>query len=147
MRIGIANDHRGMELREKIKNHLTQKGYEVIDFGPIEYDANDDYPDFAFKLGEAIQKEEIEFGILICRTGIGMSIACNKVKGVRCAKVSTVEEAELTRIDNNANVIALSYEYPEEQLYQMLEKFLNTPFSTSERHQRRVNKINQYKCI
>ena len=144
MKVGIANDHRGMELREKIKEHLKKEGHNVVDYGPIEYDEQDDYPDFAFKLGEAIQKEEIEYGILICRTGIGMSIACNKVKGVRCAKVSTKEEAELTRIDNNANVIALSYECTEEQIYEMIEKFLNTPFSTQERHQRRVNKINTY---
>ena len=143
MKIGIANDHRGMEHNQKITKILRDLGYDVINYGPEEV-GEYDYPDFAFKLGEAIVKGEIDRGILICRTGIGMSIACNKVKGIRCAKVDSLLDAELCRIDNNANVITINYEFAEEKLKEIIETFLKTEFSTHPRHQRRVSKIDNY---
>ena len=144
MKIGIANDHRGFEHNKKIANILEELGYEVINYGPKELDNEDDYPDFAFKVGEAIKNKEIDRGILICRTGIGISIACNKVKGIRCARVCSKEDAELSRIDNNANVITLSYELGENEIKEIIEAFLETEFSDHPRHARRVSKIDNY---
>ena len=106
MKIGLANDHRGYPLKEKIKKYLTKKGYEIIDYGTNSNESVD-YTEYAFRIGESVVKEEVELGIVICGTGIGISIACNKVKGVRCAKVDTVRQAKLTRIDNDANILAI----------------------------------------
>ena len=108
MKVGIANDHRGYKLKKELVDYLQSIGYDLIKYGSDSEDPVD-YPVYAFKLGEAIRDGEVDRGILICRTGIGMSIACNKVKGVRCAKVDSVEDAALTRIDNDSNVIAISY--------------------------------------
>ena len=144
MKIGIANDHRGMEHNKRITKMLEQMGYEVVNYGPKVLDPLDDYPDFAFALGKAVVKGEVERGILICRTGIGISIACNKVKGIRCAKVTTVEEARLCRVDNDANVITVSYEYSEKRLKRILETFLTTKHSTHPRHQKRIDKITRF---
>ena len=91
MKIGIACDHNGMDLKSKIIDYLEKSNYKVVDFGPKKYDSNDDYPDYAFKLSESIRDKNIDYGILICGKGIGMSIDANKVKGVRCAKVNTIK--------------------------------------------------------
>ncbi len=144
MKIGIACDHNGMKLKSEIINYLKSINYDIIDYGPKILNPQDDYPDYAFKLGEAIKEKKVEYGILICGTGIGMSIACNKVKGVRCAKVNTIKETKLTRIDNNANVIAFSKDLNFEKIKRIIEVFLTTPFSSEERHHRRVEKITKY---
>lgn len=144
MKIGIACDHNGIKLKSEIINFLNEKNYEVIDLGPNKFNPIDDYPDYAIKLGEKIRDKKINYGILICGTGIGMSIACNKVKGVRCAKVNTIKETRLTRIDNDANVIAISKDLNFERLKRIIETFLTTPFSKEERHHRRVEKITKY---
>lgn len=109
MVIGIGNDHRGYKLKLKLKEYLESKKYTVKDLGS-QTEESTDYPIYAFSVGEAIINKDIDLGILICRTGIGMSIACNKVKGIRCGKVDNVEEARLCKIDNNCNVISISYE-------------------------------------
>ena len=88
MKIGIASDHRGYNLKAKLIKYLSKKGYEAIDYG-TDSSESVDYPDFAFKLGEEYNKESFDYGIAICGNGIGISIACNKVKGVRCAKVDS----------------------------------------------------------
>lgn len=106
--IYIASDHRGYEVKEKIKEYLREKGLDVKDIGPYDYNKEDDYPDFAFMLGEAVVKGKGR-GIIICGTGIGMSIAANKVKGIRAAKVDNIEEAKLSREHNDANVLVLGY--------------------------------------
>lgn len=142
MKIGIGNDHRGYELKKQIVQYL-KNNYEVIDYGsdstlPV------DYPIYAFKVGEAVSKKEIDFGILICRTGIGMSIAANKVKGVRCGKVDTIEEAELCRIDNNCNIMTVSYLKTFDETTKLIDKFLKTNFTNEERHSRRINLIDSY---
>lgn len=137
--IGIASDHGGYELKEKLKNLLTD--YEIKDYGTNSLESVD-YPIYAFKLAEDIKDEKIEKGILICTSGIGMSIAANKVKGVRCAKVDTVNEAKMTRLHNDANVIAISGD--NENYKEIINTFLNTEFSNEERHIRRIKEITDY---
>ena len=107
MKIGIANDHHGVILKQELTKYLESLGYTVVNYG-TDGDNMVDYPDYAFKVGESIQNKNIDYGILICNTGIGMSIAANKVKNVRCAKVNNTYEAEMTRRDNDANMIAIS---------------------------------------
>lgn len=140
MKIGIASDHRGVILKEKIKNYLNDR-YQIIDYGTNSIESVD-YPQYAYKIGEAVHDKKIDLGILICGTGIGMSIACNKVKGVRCAKVNDKEEAFLARLHNNANVIALSEKTTDYK--EIIDTFLTTNFSDEEKHQRRVEMIDKY---
>ena len=143
MKIGIAADHNGLKVKCNIKKYLEHLGHEVIDYGPI---ANEsvDYPVYAFKVGNAL-KEEIELGILICGTGIGMSIAANKVNGVRCALVHNVKEARLAKEHNNANCMSLSASLSMLRIKDILDVFVNTKFSNIERHQRRVDMIDNYR--
>lgn len=143
MKIGFANDHRGYELKENLKSKILELGYEVKDFGTNSTESVD-YPDFAFELGKAIVEKNVDFGVAICGSGIGISIACNKVKGIRCAKVNTVEEAKITRIDNNSNIIAFGEKTPLDMAYEMIKEFITTEFSNEEKHHRRVNKIIKY---
>lgn len=141
MKIGIASDHRGYNLKKQILEYLTEKGYDVEDYGTCSEDSVD-YPIYAFKVGEAIKNLEINLGILICGTGIGMSIACNKVRNVRCAKVSNLEEAVLCREHNNANVIALSENVANP--FEIVLAFVSTDFSNLDKHLKRVEMINNY---
>lgn len=141
MKIAIATDHNGVNEKKEIIAKLSE--YEFIDLStdntPI-----DDYPDFAFRVCKSVINKEVDLGILMCGTGIGMSIAANKVKGIRCAHCSNVSEAHLAREHNNANIIALSYKKDLDELITMIKEFLTTEPSTEERHQRRVNKIISY---
>lgn len=139
MLVGIASDHRGVNLKKKLVEHFEN----LKDYGTMTEDSVD-YPVYAFKIGEDVRDKKIDFGILICGSGIGMSIACNKVKGVRCAKVNNAKEAEYTRNDNDANVMAISAELSDEDAIKIVETFLNTPFSELEKHQRRINLITKY---
>lgn len=143
MKIGFANDHRGYELKKNLKSKILELGYEVKDFGTNSTESVD-YPDFAFELGKAIVEKNVDFGVAICGSGIGISIACNKVKGIRCAKVNNVEEARITRIDNNSNIIAFGEKTPLDMAYEMIKEFITTEFSNEEKHHRRVNKITKY---
>lgn len=144
MRIGIACDHHGVEVKQKVTKKMIDMGYDIIDYGTNSSEMVD-YPLYAFKVGEAISKGEIDFGILFCNSGIGMSIACNKVNGVRCAKVSNIWDAEMTRRDNDANVIALSTKLNLDEMIKIIDKFLKTDFLPLERYQRRIDLINNYK--
>ena len=141
--IGIASDHGGYLLKEKIKEEL--KEFNFKDYGTYSTESAD-YPIYAFKLGEAVASGEVKLGIVICTTGIGISIACNKVKGVRCAKVADVHEASMSRLHNNANVVALNSKV--ENPIEIVRTFLTTDFLNEERHIRRINQIKQYedKC-
>ena len=143
MKIGIAADHHGVRKKEKIKKYLEHLGHEVTDYGSNTVFAVD-YPEYAFKVGKAL-KEEVELGILICGTGIGMSIAANKVKGVRCALVHNTKEAKLARLHNDANILALSSDMSMFRIKDILDVFINTKFSNEERHSRRVELINKHK--
>ena len=145
MKIGIATDHRGVDIKQKLIKFLEDEGYNVVDYGTNSTDSVD-YPDYAFKVGEEVANNKIDYGVLICNTGIGMSIAANKVKKVRCARVLDEYDAKMTRIDNDANVIALSSRCDIEKLKRILKVFLETPHSKEERHDRRIGKINNYEC-
>ena len=141
MKIAIATDHNGVNEKKELINMIN--GVEFIDKSKINYDT-DDYPDFAFEVAESVVNKDADLGVLMCGTGIGMSIAANKVKGIRCAHCSTKEQAHLAREHNNANIIALSYKQDIIELKEMIEEFINTQSSIEERHIRRVNKINSY---
>jgi len=140
MKVGLASDHGGYELKEKLKKYLIKEDYEVVDYGTNSLESVD-YPDYAHKLCKGINNKEVDYGVAICSTGIGISIACNKVKGIRCAKVDNVKEAKLTRLDNNSNCLALNGSMPTYLAKDILDIFLNTEFSNLERHIRRIEKL------
>lgn len=141
MKVAIATDHNGVLQKQAIIQALA--AYQIIDKSPNNTDT-DDYPDYAFKVAESIVSGETDLGILLCGTGIGMSIAANKVKGIRCAHCSNLEQAFLARSHNDANIIALSYKQDLNELIEMIKKFINTSHSLEERHHRRVKKIINY---
>ena len=143
MNIGVANDHRGLLLKQKLTNYLEKKGYNITNYGTDSKESVD-YPDYAFKLCEAINNKEVVYGIAICGTGIGICIACNKVKNIRCAKVSNCKEAILSRKHNNANIIALNSDMSLMEAKDILDEFLRTNFDSDERHIRRIKKISDY---
>ena len=142
MRIAIATDHNGVNEKKQIIESLKDQ-YEWIDKSPNNYDT-DDYPDFAFAVCDAIKKGEADLGVLMCGTGIGMSIAANKVKGILCGHCSDVQQAHLTREHNHANIMAVSYKQDVETIIEMIVEFVKTEPSTEERHNRRVQKILDY---
>jgi ribose 5-phosphate isomerase B len=142
-KIGFAFDHRGFESMEKILPFLKSKGYEVVDFG-TNSSQSVDYPDFILKAAESITRGTCEKAIGVCYTGIGSSIAANKVKGVRASLVHSVKEAELTRAHNDSNMLILGSGFlPQELLLPIIETWLVTPFEGG-RHAERVDKIRQY---
>ncbi|HHT37991.1 MAG TPA: RpiB/LacA/LacB family sugar-phosphate isomerase [Mollicutes bacterium] len=143
MKIGIASDHRGYNLKAKLIKYLSKKGYEAIDYG-TDSSESVDYPDFAFKLGEEYNKESFDYGIAICGNGIGISIACNKVKGVRCAKVDSKKEAIYARKHNDANIISIGTDKFFFEIKDIVDAFLDSNFTNEERHVRRINKIKDY---
>lgn len=143
MNLWIASDHAGYKMKEQIKLYLNELQISFIDLG-TKSEESVDYPNYAFLLGTEVAADQNNLGILVCGTGIGMSIACNKVRGIRCAKVMNVEETILTRSHNNANVIAISSKSNGEEVKKIVNAFLKTPFSNEERHVRRVNQIADY---
>ncbi|MDE5856486.1 MAG: ribose 5-phosphate isomerase B [Anaeroplasmataceae bacterium] len=144
MRISIGCDHSALELKNEILSYLKSLGHEVTDHGTFSKESCD-YTDFGIKVAEDVRDGMAERGILVCYTGIGMSIIANKVKGVRCALVHYEEEAVLTREHNDSNCIALSAKYTSvEDAKHIVLAWLSTPFSFGERHSRRVEKINKY---
>lgn len=142
MNLGITNDHRGLKAKLFLTEYLTELGYNVIDYG-TDSEEPADFPDYAKKLGEAVLKKEVELGIAICGTGIGMSIALNKMKGIYCAKVSTVSEATLSKAHNDANVIAISEEMDKDLMKEVIIKFIETPFTNIDRYRIRNDKIKE----
>ncbi len=140
MKIFIGTDHRGIDVEKNIVDFLKNKNYEVIE-SRIEHSDADDYVDFAKDVASNVVSNENSMGILICGTGIGMSIAANKIKGIRAARCVSIEDAYYTRLDNNANVLCLGYNSDLNPLFEIIETFLTTSFSHAERHARRVNKI------
>ena len=143
MKIIIASDHHGVGIKAKIIKFLRKLGYEVDDYGTNSPELVD-YPEYAFKVGKSIQKGEAQLGILLCGTGIGMSIAANKVKGIRGAKIDNVNDARLAKEHNNANVLAMSSKKRFRVIKNMLLGFLNTKTSDEERHKRRRDAIDNY---
>lgn len=143
MKIGIASDHRGYKLKEKLKKYIIKEGYEVEDLGTDSLESVD-YPDFGFKLGEAVRDKKVDLGIAICGTGIGISIACNKVKGVRCARIVSAKEAKITKLHNHANIVALNEKMPLFVAKDIVDAFVTTEYVPEERFERRIDKINKY---
>ena len=143
MVVAIASDHRGASYKSEVVEYLKAKGHKVIDCSP-ENTPTDDYPDFAFKVCEEVVSKQADIGILVCRTGIGMSIAANKVRGIRCAKVDSVEDAILCRNDNGANVMTFNYTKDMNEIKAMIDAFMSAEIMNDERHRRRVDKIMKY---
>ena len=144
MVISIGCDHSALELKNEVINHLKQRGFEVIDEGTFTKESCD-YTDYGYKVAKDVQQGKAERGIVICYTGIGMSIIANKVKGIRCALVGSKDAALLTREHNDTNVLALSAKYTGKALAdEIVDVWLDTDFSHNERHQRRIDKITKY---
>lgn len=143
MKLGIAADHRGYEIKEKLKQYLNNK-YEILDYGTNSKERVD-YPKYGIILGEKVRDKEVDYGIAICGSAIGISIACNKVKGVRCGKVNNEKEAIHAKENDFVNIIAISGEETLENNIKIIEAFLNTKENTSDPvYLRRVNQINDY---
>ncbi len=143
MKIALASDHRGYKLKEKIKQYLIKNKIEVLDCGTTSNESVD-FPIYAHKLGESLQKNQADLGIAICGTGIGMSIALNKMKNITCAKVSNPKEAMFSRLHNNANVLALSEDISWFKTKQIITIFLTTELSPEEKYTRRIKEIEEY---
>lgn len=136
--IALGCDHGGYELMQEVKQHLEERGLEYKDFGTYSPDSVD-YPVYAHAVSESIQKGECDRGILICGTGIGISISANKHKGIRAALCHDVYSAEVTREHNDANILAMGGRVISSGLaFRILDAFLDTPFSSEERHLRRI---------
>ena len=141
MKIAIACDHGALDLKNALVKRLTEQGHEVKDFGTHTLDSCD-YPDYAAPAAKAVAAGEYERGIVVCTTGIGISIAANKVKGIRCALLSDVMSARMTRDHNDTNMMAMGAGVVGQNLaFEIVDTWLNTPFSHNERHQRRIDKV------
>lgn len=141
MKISIGCDHGGLTLKNAVVDWLKSNGYEVFNFGTDKF-ASCDYPEFAMKAAEAVANGECDFGIVVCTTGIGISIAANKVPGIRCALCSEPLSAKMTRLHNDANMLALGGGMIGINLgLEIVKTFLETPFSEEEKHVRRIGKI------
>ena len=145
MKIHLATDHAGLELKEKVKLHLFDLKYEVIDHGAYEYDALDDYPDFIFPCANAVSNDPESKGIILGGSGQGEAMAANRVKGVRAAVFynGPDEIIKLSRQHNNANILSLGARFmSEEEMYKVIEVWLSTDFESG-RHQRRIEKLDE----
>ncbi|NKX56158.1 ribose-5-phosphate isomerase [Arthrobacter mobilis] len=149
MRVHIATDHAGLELSAHLIKHLGAKGYDMVDHGPKEYDAEDDYPAFCINAALAVVADQTAgvdaLGIVLGGSGNGEQIAANKVKGIRAALAWNLDTAKLAREHNDANVVAVGgRQHSVEEATRIIEAFLTEPFSNAERHKRRIGKIATY---
>lgn len=146
MRIHIATDHAGLDFSTQLQDHLRSAGHDVVDHGPIEYDAVDDYPAFCIRAAQAVVRDQAAgtetLGIVFGGSGNGEQIAANKVEGVRAALVWNLSTAELAREHNDANVIAIgARQHSFDEVIALIDRFIATPFSGDERHVRRIGQI------
>ncbi len=147
MKISIASDHGGVDLKQELIHYLEGLGHEVINFGTNSHDSCH-YPDYIYPACKALKEGIVERAIVICTTGIGVSIVANKVKGVRCSLVSNVKDAQTTREHNDANCLALGAKTVNTDLAkEIVQVWLNTPFSFAERHVIRVGKIKEIEVL
>ena len=145
MRVHLATDHAGLEFKDALTQHLTSKGYEVVDHGAYEYDAEDDYPAFCIAAAEAVAAESGSLGVVFGGSGNREQIAANKVKGVRAALAWSIATAQLAKEHNDANVVGIgARQHSQEEAFAIIEAFLETPFSQAERHIRRIGQIGEY---
>lgn len=141
MKVALGADHGGVALKDVIKQQLLKDGYEVLDFG-CDCSQSVDYPDYALPVGVSVQKGDAERGILVCGTGIGMSIAANKMTGIRCALLSDTFSARATREHNDTNIMAIGERVVGPGLaLELVKIWLETPYSGEDRHQKRIDKI------
>lgn len=144
MKIALGADHGGRSHKDAIKLHLEAQGIEVIDYGTFE-DVSVDYNDYALPVAKAVVNKEVDRGILVCGTGIGMSIMANKVNGIRAALVHDLFTAKATREHNDTNVLAMGGRVISEELaLQIVDVWVHTEFSNDDRHKRRIGKIDSY---
>lgn len=142
--IYIGADHRGYELKEKLKTFLGELGYEYADMGAFEYSKDDDYPDFAKAVAEKVAQDESSKGILICGSDIGMAAAANKIKGIVAGGSTISEQVAAAVHDDDINVLAVGADFVgEEKAKELIKTFLNTEFGGDERYIRRINKIKE----
>ena len=142
MKIAVASDHGGFALKEKVKEHLIERGFDVEDLC-THSEESVDYPVYGKACGEAVASGKADLGVVVCGTGIGISIAANKVKGIRCGLCTSVEMAHLTKQHNNANILALGGRTTEPELaLKIVDEWLDTEFEGG-RHQRRVDMLDQ----
>jgi ribose 5-phosphate isomerase B len=146
-KVYLAGDHAGFKLKEKVKEWLTQEGFDVKDFGPFLYDKNDDYPNFTFPLSEAVARSKEGRGIVIAGSGIGECIAANKVRGIRAVLYHAPSRKliETSRVHDDANVICLGSRFlSEREVKAGIKMFLKTKFPGEKRHKRRLGKIQKF---
>src|SRR3989344_5944662 len=150
MLIHLGSDHRGFKLKQVLRDFLEQTGYEVNGVGNIQYEKDDDYPDFAARVGEKVRLDPQSRGIVLCASGVGVDIVANKFSRVRCALVSDADQAAASRNDDDTNVLAFAADYvSEDQAKKIVSTWIQTPFSGEERHRRRIQKISdieQQRC-
>ena len=140
MKISVGCDHGALNLKNKVVEHLKKNGHEVMDFG-THTAASCDYPEFAAAAAKAVASGECEKGIVLCTTGIGISIAANKVKGIRCALLADIWSAKMTREHNDTNMMAMGAAIVGEMLaLKIVDTWIGTEFSKEEKHQRRIDK-------
>lgn len=149
MRIHIATDHAGLDFSTQLQEHLRSLGHEVVDHGPIEYDAVDDYPAFCIRAAQAVVADQAAgveaLGVVFGGSGNGEQIAANKVHGVRAALVWNLATAELARQHNDANVISIgARQHAFDEVVALIDRFIETPFSDEERHARRIGQIAEF---
>ncbi len=143
MKIAIAADHAGYEAKQELVNYLVKKGYDVLDLGTNSLESCD-YPDYAIKCANEVANKNAQFGILICGTGIGMSICANKVKGIRCANCQDNFSVQMTREHNDANMLTMGARVISvDKMKELVDIFLTTPFSNEPKHIKRIEKISQ----
>jgi len=145
MKIFLGCDHRGVDLKNKLIDYLNENGLEALDIG-LPNSESDDYPEFAFKLGELVRDTEGSLGVLICGSGVGMSIAANKVKGIRCVRAVSIDDAFKAKNHNGANVISLGADITTDlnEVKEIIDTFINTKSPSEDRHLNRVNAITLY---
>ncbi len=142
MKIGIAADHGGFELKEKLKAKIQSLGHEVSDFGALHYNASDDYPDFTIPLAQAVASGAVARGVVLCGSGVGACFTANKIKGIRAALITETYSAHQGVEHDDMNVICMGGRVTGENLaWEIIEAFLKAAYSGEERHERRLNKV------
>lgn len=145
MRVHLATDHAGLEFKDELTRHLSSKGYEVVDHGAYEYDAEDDYPAFCIAAAKAVAADPGSLGVVFGGSGNGEQIAANKVNGVRAALAWSIATAQLAKEHNDANVVGIgARQHTQAEAFAIIDAFLETPFSNADRHVRRIGQIAEY---
>jgi len=147
MTIYLGTDHRGFQLKQKILDLLVEKHFQVVDCGNTILDLKDDYPDYAFAVADKVAADPESKGIILCGSGVGASVAANKIKGIRCAIGFSAEQVKAGRNDDDMNILTIAANYTDEKLAEeLVTTFLNTPFAQAERYIARINKITQHEA-